>query len=161
MKVTDLDRIFASAPLDRQAAVVAGGANGTDDLSPKQQRENLIGTINRIETLLKLPITPDQREQLGQRKQAVQKALSELRSQMKQPPSVPLAFLDAARELLPKATFQMLWEIAHRRALDPAVRMGNSALSADAAPPESATSTNGRRSHADPRCPPPARTPRA
>lgn len=109
------ERIAGSVPVNKTAAVVAGGSSADDALTARQMRENLLPMIAKLEAEIKNSQTKEQRKELGLRKLELQHALTKLKGGAKLRPSYPAHFIEAARSILSPAMYRIIAEEAFRR----------------------------------------------
>lgn len=112
-KTTSWDQIITSAPVNRDAAFALKGTDADPALTARQQRENLLPTLWRLQEAVRdgpLEDRPAIREKLH----ALNLKLRELKPP-KQPPGYESHFINAARDLLPLALFRTISNEAHRR----------------------------------------------
>lgn len=126
------DKLFASVPLDKTAAVVTGGGAATDDLTLEQRRENLISLINQLERAIKSAPHGERKKWLGRKKLAVQGKLREIHTieykERRQRTDISPYIVDVLRPKYTKAQ----WDRVVREARD----LKDAADAADAAETE-------------------------
>jgi hypothetical protein len=115
LRTTDFGRVFASAPLDKTAAVATSGASGADDPTIEQFRASLKVRLNRIELLLKdKRITPDQKRALGQRRLEIQGKLQTTKRR-RDFRGIAAFICDVAKERTTVAAWRSILDEARRR----------------------------------------------
>jgi hypothetical protein len=113
--MSTFDRIAASSPINRTAAVVTGGNVGNGELSPSQKRENLVSRVKQLERAIKAATNPEEKRALGLLKKDVQTAIQELGLRVNYPPNFGSFFMDVAREMLQPAMFRLIKDVATKR----------------------------------------------
>ena len=113
MKISSWDRIVTSAPSNKDAAMAFQGTYDDPTLTPHQMRENYIAIWTRVEAELKdAPV--ERRKELIVRKREIEAQLSALKAN-KPRDKYASQFVEAARDLLPKAMFRLIGDEAARR----------------------------------------------
>lgn len=111
----DFDRIITSVPINRTAAVVAGGANDHDDETPETRRRNLVKLVQQIDRAIQICKEPERKKWLGQRKFEVQTRLKDTPRKFEKGRSLSDLIVDVAKERMSKGQFAMLVDEANRR----------------------------------------------
>lgn len=111
------DALFASAPLNRTAAVVTAGGVADDELTPEQRRQNLVSMLHRIEAALSTcKGDPEKRKKYIALKIKIQTSITEAKSLMSQhpgsQPTFASHFVECAKQTLPPALFKSLRTMA-------------------------------------------------
>jgi hypothetical protein len=136
LRLTDFSQLATLAPMDRTAAVVAGGADHDDVLSAEDARENrrrpLISLRGQAERLISKTHDHEKRKHLGKRVLRIQTELSLLNGEIRQarqqqPPASPAVtkkpglktdlrhqFMQVVQEQTDVATFQAFLAEARR-----------------------------------------------
>ncbi len=109
------ERIAASVPTNKTAAMVTSGANNDGELTPAQKRENLISLMAKVQDAIYRSTDKEQKKRLGKRKQEIQTAISSLNLKRVRDPNFPDMFIECAREMLTTAMFRILRDDAYRR----------------------------------------------
>ena len=102
------DRILTSVPINKTAAVVAKGTNTNPELTPEQKRENLLPLLAKLERAIATAKTPEDRKKFGLMKSRVQEEIRALRPKLAYPRDFGNFFMDAAKDILPAATFAII-----------------------------------------------------
>lgn len=114
--MTDFERIAASVPLNRTAAMVTGGGQDDPEFTPEQKRENLAGFIQKLDRAIASASDPAERKRLGQQKLQGQTAIKELKlRRTTDPREFNHFFIDVARETLTRPVYKMIRDEAFRR----------------------------------------------
>ena len=88
--------------------------NGTEIQSDEDRRRNLVRVVQSIDRQLEGVLDKKKRKELGRRKNELTQEISAIRPKRKAP-NAAQHFIDAAREVLPRATFQLVMSRAAER----------------------------------------------
>ena len=92
------------------------GIKDFEELSPAEQRENLVRVRKQLDIQLAAePKKSERRKEIGLQMQEINRAINELRPKMKGGREVRDHFIDAARSLLTRHQYQMIMDEASRR----------------------------------------------
>ena len=114
MAYNSFERILTSVPINKTAAIAAKGTTDNPELTVAQKRENLLPMLGKLERAIANAKTPEDRKRFGQMKLMIQNEISKLRPSVKYPRDFANFFMDAAKEILPAATFIMIRNEATR-----------------------------------------------
>lgn len=113
----DWDDLSASLPINKTAALVTGQARCQENLTPEQERQNLVARHKRLsQEISGLPKKHWRRKQLGKEIQECQKAINSIRPKIKGPAGVANCFVEVCRERMSKVEFHRFMTMATRRA---------------------------------------------
>ena len=86
-------------------------------LTPRQQRENLLPSLRKLDAALRGRLSLDERRRLGQLKLRVQRRITEIMAgERRAAPSFATQFIGTAKDMLPPHLYSALSNEAQRRA---------------------------------------------
>lgn len=86
------------------------------EIAPEAERDSIKSRMKQVECeLLELSKRDPRRVELGLLKFELQNAMRAIRPKLRGPRNLPGAFMEVAREMLPRHTFQMIQEAASVR----------------------------------------------
>ena len=115
------DRLMTSVPVNRAALIITLGGEGSDDLTPEVEIENLQKAIrNLMERIKAVPKGSEERREMGLQQKAMENRLKELRVLLPPKKSKPREYasiwMDVAKEYLTRPMFEIISKEAKRRA---------------------------------------------
>lgn len=110
-----LSRIGELTPVNKTAAMVTGASedSGVAEDSRSEKHRNLIRLLKQCDRSITATDDPQKKKTLGQHRQKIQNAIKEEKKNSPKRSTNATLFMDSAKDLLPRAMF----EIIHREAI--------------------------------------------